>query len=361
MTMTMIIVMNTRSKTAIKVIAAVVSLLVAAGVMFAVLYNINTKPVASSTDPILFQIKEGEFQKEVLSNLEEQGIIKSSFFANIQAKVSGYGDTFQGNFELDKAWSTKEILEYLSDETNAAPDEVNIMLVEGSWAKDMAKKISQHTTASQEKLLELWNDKEYIARLMEYYEVLPVELLNNKDARVLLEGYLYPNTYTFNIEASEKEITELLVANADLQYQKYKDRIEKTGLTPYQLTTLASIVEYEASTEEDMRMVAGVFMNRLKQDIKLESSVTVCYALYDFKNWEDCESEQPDSPYNTYLNQGLPPGPILNPSIKAIEATLDYAEHDYIFFIADVHGDGKVHYQKTYEEHEVVRKELLGY
>ena len=137
-------------------------------------------------------------------------------------------------------------------------------------------------------------------------------------------------------------------------------------MSEYELMTLASIVEYEASTDEDMRLVAGVFMNRLEAGMKLQSSVTICYALYDFESWEECESasnNQNPSPYNTYVHEGLPPGPILNPSLRAIEATLDYTPSSYLFFIADVHGvvDGKVHYQTTYDEHVQDRLLLLGY
>ncbi|QIK70927.1 endolytic transglycosylase MltG [Erysipelothrix sp. HDW6C] len=348
-------------KKSTKIITAAISLLVAAAVLFIVLLNSNTSAISKESEPVLFQVEEGQVQSDVLDKLESEGIIKSAFFTKLKAKTSGYTDTYAGYFELDKSWSSVEILEYMNNRDNAAPREVTIMLVEGSWAKDMARTISQHTTASEEKLLELWNDKAYISLLMEYYDVLPVELLDNKSANVLLEGFLYPDTYTFDIEASEKEITELIISNGNRHYNDYKGKIAASGFNHYELMTLASIVEYEANTDVDMRMVAGVFMNRLRDGVKLESSVTVCYALYTFESWEDCERESPDSPYNTYRYEGLTPGPILNPSVRAIEATLDYDKNDYFFFIADVNGDGSVHYQKTYAEHEVVRKELLGY
>lgn len=348
-------------KKSFRIIAAVVSILVTACVLFIVMFTLNTQAVSKTKEPVLFKVEAGQYQAEVLKNLEAQGIIKSSFFAGLQARMDKTRNTFEGYFELDKSWSTKEILTYLSSDTNAAPMSVNVLLVEGSWAKDIAKKISQHTTADENTLLELWNDETYVRELMPYYEVLTEDIFKNKDVRILLEGFLYPDTYSFNVEASEKEITELLIANANRYYQQYKAKLETSDFSLYELLTLSSIVEYEASGDEDMRMVAGVFMNRLRDGIRLESSVTKCYALYEFDSWQDCERENPDSPYNTHRVSGLTPGPILNPSVRAIEATLDYAHHDYFFFIADVHGDGSVHYQKTYEEHEKVRMELLGY
>ena len=112
------------------------------------------------------------------------------------------------------------------------------------------------------------------------------------------------------------------------------------------------MVQYEASTKKDMELVAGVFYNRLKKGMKLESSVTVCYALYDdLTSGEDCEIQYNiDSPYNTYKNEGLPVGPILNPGEDAIAAVLHPEKSDYLYFVADIYGDGKVYYAKTYDE-----------
>ena len=340
--------------------SAVLTLLVAAGVVFS-LYQNEKKPVQAQSETIVFHVESGETPDSVFSRLEEQGIIRSALVAKIDNKINGSKGLFQGNFQLDKSWSLSEVLNYLGQSSNASPDTVNVLLVEGSWARDMAKAISEQTLTSEERFLELWNDQSYISSLIEKYDSLPDDILSNKEARVLLEGFLYPDTYQFKVEASEEEITEIIISNFNKQFDVYKDQISNSSFSHYELITLASIVEYEASGDEDMRKVAGVFMNRLDIDMMLQSSVTVCYALYEFESWTDCESSQPDSPYNTYQNAGLTPGPILNPSLRAIQATLNYDKNDYFFFIADVYGDGSVHYQKTYAEHEVVRKQLLGY
>lgn len=348
------------SKKKLILISAVLSLLVTAGIVLGV-YNLNTKPVQSESEAIVFYVESGESSSSVFERLESEGIIKSALIAKVQTKINGFNGLYQGNFELDKSWSLQEILNYISNSENAAPETVSVLLVEGSWAKDMAKEIASKTLTSEERFLELWNDPQYVSSLIDKFESLPQEILENKHAKVLLEGFLYPDTYQFKVEANEEEITEILVNNFNNQYLQYKDQLQESQFSLYELVTLSSIVEYEASSDTDMRSVAGVFMNRLDIDMMLQSSVTVCYALYDFESWTECESSQPDSPYNTYRNSGLTPGPILNPSLRAIQATLDYEDNDYLFFIADVHGDGSVHYQKTYAEHEIVRKELLGY
>lgn len=348
-------------KKSTKISLAVVSLLVTASLLFVLFYNINTSAISSDSSPIVFRVDEGENSNSVINRLQEDGIIKSSAMTKLQAKISGNQTVYEGYFELDKSWSSKEILVYIGNPDNAAPMEVNITLVEGSWARDMAEEIEKYVDVKKEDLLALWNNKEYIQELMKSYSFLPKELLDNTDARVYLEGFLYPDTYTFRVDADIETITETILNNSQRYFEEYKEAMGASQFSMYELITLASIVEYEANTVDDMQKVAGVFMNRLNQGVRLESSVTVCYALYEFDSWEDCERESPESPYNTYRNEGLTPGPILNPSVKAINATLNYETHDYLFFIADVHGDGSVHYQKTYAEHEVVRKQLLGY
>ena len=127
-----------------------------------------------------------------------------------------------------------------------------------------------------------------------------------------------------------------------------------------QILTLASIVQFESATKSDMKKIAGVFYNRLDDNMKLQSSVTVCYALYDdFKDAQDCEvNTDVDSPYNTYEHKGLPIGPILNPGEDAIDAVLHPTKSDYLYFVADINGDGKVYYSKTLEEHEKKMEEL---
>ena len=117
--------------------------------------------------------------------------------------------------------------------------------------------------------------------------------------------------------------------------------------------TFASVVQFESGKADEMPIIASVFHNRFETGMRMESSVTVCYALYDkFNDFMDCESNPKiDSPYNTYLNAGLPIGPVNNPGIDALNSVLHPAKTDYFYFIADVYGDSKLIPAKTYEEH----------
>ncbi|OCN04616.1 aminodeoxychorismate lyase [Erysipelotrichaceae bacterium MTC7] len=342
------------------IISGVAIVLVVCISLFA-LYKINLEPVSSKSEEVRFQIVEGDNQSSIVSRLASEGIIKSETFAKVSAKLNG-DDTFAvGLYMIDKSWSTPKILNYLTKAENIKNDEVLITFREGIWAKDIAAELEKQLGINAEALLALWNDETFLKEAMTHYEFLTDEIFNDQ-YKVKLEGYLFPETYYFNKEASLQDITYTFLNQFNVEYQKIKADVEASNMSIHEIVTLASVVQFESSTKDDMEKVAGVFYNRLNIGQKLESSVTVCYSLYEFDSWLDCEKQYTiDSPYNTYLYEGLPIGPILNPGKEALEATLHPAKHDYYYFIADVQGDGKVYYAKTYEEHLANVEKYLDY
>ena len=198
---------------------------------------------------------------------------------------------------------------------------------------------------------------DYIKELSKDYPFIQPKSLENDDLMVKLEGYLFPNTYFVSLDATIDDVTRMMLDEFAYIYDVYETEFIDSKLSVEQLLTLASIVQFEAGTPEDMKTIAGVFYNRLEKDMMLQSSVTVCYALYDdFDSPEACETQVDiDSPYNTYKIDGLPIGPILNPGEEAILAVLEPEENDYLYFVADIHNiksnPGKVYYSKTMEEH----------
>jgi UPF0755 protein len=207
----------------------------------------------------------------------------------------------------------------------------------------------------------LWNNDVFLDEMIAKYEFLSEDILNPK-TRIRLEGYLFPNTYEFFVSTNPRDVTIKLLDQTKKIYDKYKAQFEASDLSVHEVFILASIVQFEASKPEDMKKVASVFFNRLEIDMALQSSVTVCYSLYEYDSWRDCETNSNfDSPYNTYKYRGLPVGPIMNPGEDAIVAVLDPADTDYYYFMADVYGDGTVYYAKTYAEHNAnVEKYLKG-
>ncbi len=332
---------------------AIVLAIAAGGLWFT--YQQNIKPVSSADETVLFEVSSGTSAKNTAIELEKQGIIKDSTSAYVYMKLNNLGDIKSGTYDLNKSWDVKHILTVLNDPTAAAVNTVSITIVEGDWAKDIAAKIEAETNVTADELLTLWNDADYLASLKDRYAFITDEMFSDS-VRIYLEGYLMPDTYIFYKETDAKSVTEKILDQTEIVFEKYKQQIADSGYSTHQIFTLASIVQYEASTEEDMKMIAGVFYNRLNIDMALQSSVTVCYAI-DFEkqtdNWTACEVNNDfESPYNTYKYTGLPPGPIMNPGSAALDAVLNPTKSNYYYFMADVYGDGAVHYAETYQEHE---------
>ena len=322
------------------------------------------RPVGDSNEEVAFKIEQAQTLDQVLNNLEKEGRIKSSFAAKVYAKITNHQEYFAGKFMLKDSMSVMDIMETISDPTKTIQDQFTLTIPEGYWAKQIAEEIAKHLPYEVDEILDQWNDMDYIKTLSKDYKFIKPELLKNSDLTVKLEGYLFPNTYFVSLDATIDDVTRMLLNEFNVIYDSYEYEFEESKYTVEELLTLASIVQFEAGNVDDMKSIAGVFYNRLDKGMKLQSSVTVCYALYDeFDSPEDCETQTNiDSPYNTYKIDGLPIGPILNPGEEAILAVLEPEENDYLFFVADIHNvksnPGKVYYAKTLEEHNKWIQEL---
>jgi UPF0755 protein len=326
-----------------------------------VLYTNLSQPAASESDAVLFEIKSGEALRKVANNLQEQGIVRSAIIVELTARLEELTGLKAGLFVLDKSWSVSEILTTLNDSTKTIVDTVRITFPEGDWARDFAHKLGNLTSVEEQDLLDLWNDETFLQEMINKYEFLSEDILNPK-TRVRLEGYLFPNTYDFFVSTTPRNVTIRLLDQTKKIYEKYKVQFEETELSVHEVFILASIVQYEARKPDDMKKVASVFLNRLKINMPLQASPTICYALYEFDTWQDCETNPNiESPYNTYKYRGLPIGPIMNPGEYAIVAVLEPADTDFYYFMADVYGDGTIYFTKTYAEHKAnVDKYLRG-
>lgn len=314
----------------------------------------NLKAVGSSEDITSFIVAEGDTLGIISDKLIEKELISNALVFEQYAKYIKLTDFKIGVYYLNYGMDVKSILAVLNDPTAAVPKDVVITITPGDWAKTIAVKLAEQcVNVTADELLALWNDEAYIRSLMPTYSVLTEELFVEGE-KVLLEGYLMPETYFMNPEASADSLTRRILNQTQKIYDENKAAFDASNYSIHDLLTLASVVQFEAKTYEDMQMISQVFQNRMDQNMALQSSVTVCYALYEYDSWRDCENLENqliDSPYNTYLYKGLPIGPITNPSKQSIIATLNPIDNDYLFFIADIYGDGTVIYAKTYAEH----------
>jgi UPF0755 protein len=176
-----------------------------------------------------------------------------------------------------------------------------------------------------------------------------------------LEGYLFPDTYEVPQKVSGSRAAELMVRMFQQRLGSAL-RINETTLTPFQVLTLAAIVEREAKQSSERQTIASVFLNRLAASLPLQADPTVQYAVASrdgaaaaaYSYWKTALTEadlQLDSPYNTYLYPGLPPGPICNPGEASVRAVLQPAHTDYLYFVAQTDGSGTHLFARTLDEH----------
>ncbi len=163
------------------------------------------------------------------------------------------------------------------------------------------------------------------------------------------EGYLYPDTYFFLPNATEQTVIRTMRENFDIQTADLQAEIASSSRTLEEIITMASLVEREAHTTEDRKLIAGVLWNRIERNMPLQVDVAFLYTLGKNTFQLTREDLASDSPYNTYKNKGLPPTPIGSPSRESIEAALYPTKNSYLFYLAD--NDGVTHYSRTYDQH----------
>lgn len=337
-------------------------------------------PMGDGKNEQVIQVVEGSTAEQVFDELANKDLISYTFLAKIYMKLFGSGMIYAGEYRLNDGMSLKQIVEHISNSENGQLENYTLTVLEGDWAKTIASKIEKlYPDFKAEDTLKKWNDDEYIKELAETYAFIKPENLKNKDLKVKLEGYLYPQTYFVPKNATVDDITRKLLDQFNKEvYRPLKLEFEESEFSIEEIVSLASIIQFEAGAIKDMPMISRVFLNRLEKGMKLESSATVCYALYDkFEGITQCEANpKVKSPYNTYLHEGIPIGPILNPSKDAIQAVLEPATEcknpgeekpdknvkDYFFFAADIYKNsnfpGAVYYTKTFEEHNQLCSEL---
>ena len=208
--------------------------------------------VNNKKQDVVFVVEEGETMDSVLERLQQEGLIKSSTFASLHARISNQTQNIAGIFVLNDQMSTDEILRVLNDPTQVRTDQLLITFPEGRWAKDYAAQIEEQLGINADEILALWNDPSYIETLAKDYSFLDADALNNEEYRVRLEGYLFPETYAFDKDATADEVTRTFLDHFAEIYAKYEEDINASDYSLHELITLASIVQYEAATSEDL-------------------------------------------------------------------------------------------------------------
>ena len=288
----------------------------------------------------------------IAETLESNGIIKSAKVFKYYVKLKNEGGFMAGEYQLSPSMDVPEIVNRLKTGKVLAQASFKITIPEGKQLKEIAAIMAKATKQKENDVFNKLNDQEFIKTLMAKYPDILTEEILNASVKYPLEGYLYPATYPFyKNNPSVEEMVAAMLTKTRTVLSDYAEQSEKKKLSVHQLLTMASLVEEEATEKADRKTIASVFYNRIKKGMMLQTDPTVLYAQGKHKARVLYKDLEVDSPYNTYQNTGLPPGPIANAGKSSIEASLDPAETDYYYFIAT--ADGDVIFTKTLEEHNI--------
>ena len=313
----------------------------------------------SKSEVIEFTIEEGQTVYQVGDKLKQEGIIRSEFAYKVYVKLNNVNSYKAGVYKLDKSYPLKDIVSLLTGDYYKE-EGTSITFKEGKNIRQIANEVSKHTNVSEGDFLSVMEDDNYINELINKYWFLTDDIKND-DIYYPLEGYLFPETYNFNKNVTAKEIIETMLDQEDEVLSKYKSKIDSSSYSVHEIVTLASLVEQEGIYDDDRKMIAGVFYNRLNAGMSLGSDVTTYYAAKVDLGERDLTSSEINTynPYNTRgpgMNGKLPVGPISNFSETSLSAVLSPTDSDYYYFVAD--KSGKTHFTRTYEEHQKLVNEL---
>ena len=319
----------------------------------------------SSKQYVRVQIPDGANTQQIGSALEKSGVIKNGLVFTVYAKYKNYTELKSGYYNLQKSMSVEDVIKELQKGGTPEPQEptlAELTIPEGYTLEQIAQTVGQlqgdfKEPLTAEAFLAKVQDETFIAKEVAKYPNL-LESLPAKDSgvRYRLEGYLFPATYTIKESTTIESLIDNMLAAMDKNLSPHYAAIKEKNLTVNELLTIASLVEKEGAKTEDRKLIAGIFYNRLNQNMPLQSNIAILYAEgklgQNISLADDAAIDTSiDSPYNVYTKVGLMPGPVDSPSLDAIEASINQTKSDYLYFVANVQ-DGKVYYATTREEHD---------
>jgi UPF0755 protein len=284
-------------------------------------------------------IEKGEGSTEVAKKLKKEKFISGEiYFLYYLWSENLSGKIFPGEYKLSTGMTIHEIAAIITKEKKT---DIKITFPEGWTSKQMAERITANGLDG-EGFSKLTKNPEVFR---DNYDFLQDQKIKNFD------GYLFPDTYFFAKDVTAENIIKKMLDNfAQKLSADLRQEITKQGKDINSIITLASIIEGEVRTDEDRKIVSGIFWNRIKVGQALQSCATLAYVLGEKKKQYSFDDTRIQSPYNTYLNKGLPPGPISNPGLSAIKAAIYPTDSQYNYFLSDPET-GKTIFSKTIDEH----------
>lgn len=352
---------RTKKKGKIKgvvIFLTILVLLIAGGFVFYVRGISATDP--ESKDPVTVTVGNGAGALQILEQLDKEGLVQNKLCGRIFVRLYSPSNIQANTYVFSRSMTLTEIFEAMETGNTKYISQSKFTVIEGTTIPQAAEAIAAEAGISRDEVLAKWSDADYLNSLIQKYWFLTDEILN-PDLKYPLEGYLYPETYFLPSENPDLEkLTEAMLDKMDDELTPLKGDIEnKLGMTMHQFLSFASVVEAESLFEEDRARIAGVFKNRLDQNMPLQSDITVLYALGEKRVNVSVAETQVDSKYNTYKYPGLPVGPVCAVPAGTMADSVNYEPSDFLFFFAT--EDGKVLYSRTYAEHQKIVNENKWY
>lgn len=322
-----------------KVLFGLLIVLMIAAAASAFVVRTGTKTLKSAE----VTIDEGSGARDIAKILKKEGVIQSELVFLVKLKMSDYmGKLRYGTYEIEKDMELEQLFRELSTK-GAQKGTVNVTIPEGYSVEQIADTLEQKGLFAKEEFLETANTKgdygfEWISKIKE-----------SEDRNYFYQGYLYPDTYNFYQTATPQDVISAMLGNFE---DHFPEALNMEDLD--KIVTEASVIERETSVDSERATIAGVIENRLAKNMKLQVDVTVVYPLTDgmyTKNSVTYEDLKVDSPYNTYLNKGLPVGPICNPAVESLRAAAKPEEHEYLYYHTKSKNSREHNFYKTYKEH----------
>ena len=296
-------------------------------------------PQSDIDDAFSISISKGSTLIDISTELHSKKVIKNRSSFILAVKMLGYEkDIPAGKFNIDNVSTNYSLVNKLINSVNVSK---KVTILEGWSINEIAEKLHSSLKIDKKSFLNASKNK---------------ALLNKWDIKsTSFEGYLFPNTYQFAEDVSPIKIIDKMVSEYKKNVtKKMYDRMSKINLNENEVLTLASIIEGEAIYDSERPRISGVYHNRLKKGMRLQADPTIQYIIDDSPRRLLNKDLKIKSPYNTYLNHGLPPSPINNPGLESIKAALYPEEIDFLYFVAK--GDGYHTFSKTEKEHNKAKR-----
>lgn len=342
------------------IVIGVIALLFILAISAVVWYNTSLSGTGSADEKVNIEIAMGSGTNKIANVLKENDLIKSTEAFKLYAKFNNISSFQAGKYTLTKNMTVPEIAEVLQTGKVFKDTDIKITFIEGKSMTYIAKQIANNTKNTEEDVFTLLEDEDYLDTLIDEYWFITDEI-KNKDIYYPLEGYLFPNTYSFDEDATVKDIFKTMLDQMEKVLDGYKIDIQESKYTAHEILSIASVIENEGLFDKDKRNISSVIYNRLKKGMSLGCDATTYYAFKIELGSRDLFKSEINK-YNAYNTRGpnmagkLPVGPICMISKVSLDAAIHPETTDYLFYVTD--KDGNAYFTKTNAEHQAKINEL---